>query len=100
MISFSGLASGLDTGTKGAECGFVTYPTTLPSGLSDGAAIPGEQWLLLAYGRDGGDIRTAYPGSARPDSRRITSSARRVSSRSSCASAISSSFFTMDGCGC
>jgi hypothetical protein len=45
--------AGLDTATLGTECGFVTYPDTLPGGLTDGGEIPGEQWLLLAYERDG-----------------------------------------------
>ena len=45
--------AGLDNAGLGAECGFVTYPDTLPSGLVDGGEIPGEQWLLLAYERDG-----------------------------------------------
>ncbi|HQP37627.1 MAG TPA: hypothetical protein PLI95_20725 [Polyangiaceae bacterium] len=44
---------GLDTATLGTECGFVQYPDSMPSGLSDGAPIPGEQWLILAYERDG-----------------------------------------------
>jgi hypothetical protein len=45
--------AGLDTTTLGTECGFVTYPDTLPEGLTDGGEIPGEQWVLLAYERDG-----------------------------------------------
>jgi hypothetical protein len=45
--------SGLDTATLGTECGFVQYPDVLPDGLVDGGEIPGEQWLLLAYERDG-----------------------------------------------
>jgi hypothetical protein len=44
---------GLDTTTLGTECGFVTYPDTLPAGLTEGGAIPGEPWVLLAYERDG-----------------------------------------------
>ena len=44
---------GLDTATLGAECGFVQYPDVVPDGLTDGGEIPGEQWLLLAYERDG-----------------------------------------------
>jgi hypothetical protein len=45
--------AGLDNATLGAECGFVNYPDTLPAGLVDGEEIPGEQWLSLAYLRDG-----------------------------------------------
>jgi len=45
--------SGLDVATLGSECGFVQYPDTLPSGLVDGGEIPGEQWLMLAWERDG-----------------------------------------------
>jgi hypothetical protein len=45
--------AGLDTATLGAECGFVEYPDTLPQGLTDGGEIPDEQWLLLAYEREG-----------------------------------------------
>jgi hypothetical protein len=45
--------AGLDNAALGTECGLVTYPDTLPSGLTDGGAIPGEQWLMLAYQRDG-----------------------------------------------
>lgn len=45
--------AGLDNASLGADCGFVTYPDTLPSGLTDGGEIPGEQWLMLAYERDG-----------------------------------------------
>lgn len=44
---------GMDTATLGAECGFVQYPDLLPDGLTDGGEIPGEQWLMLAYERDG-----------------------------------------------
>ncbi|MFH2006844.1 MAG: GEGP motif-containing diheme protein [bacterium] len=45
--------AGLDTATLGTECGFVEYPDSIPAGVVDGAEIPGEQWLLLAYERDG-----------------------------------------------
>jgi len=45
--------AGLDTGTLGPECGFVQYPDSLPAGAMDGAPIPDEQWLMLAYERDG-----------------------------------------------
>ena len=43
----------LDTATLGSSCGFVQYPDTLPSGLTEGGAIPDEQRLILAYERDG-----------------------------------------------
>jgi len=46
--------AGLDTATKGATCGFVTYPTDMPKNLVDGGEIPGEQWLMMAYERNGG----------------------------------------------
>lgn len=45
--------AGMDSDTLGTECGFVTYPDVLPEGLTDGGEIPGEQWLMLAYERDG-----------------------------------------------
>jgi hypothetical protein len=45
--------AGLDTNTLGATCGFVEYPPSLPPNLTDGAAIPDEQWLMLAYSREG-----------------------------------------------
>lgn len=45
--------AGLDTATKGATCGFVTYPADLRKDLVDGGEIPEEQWLLLAYEREG-----------------------------------------------
>ncbi len=44
---------GLDAAHLGADCGFVRYPDPLPAGVRDGAPIPGEQWLLLAWERDG-----------------------------------------------
>lgn len=50
--------AGLDTATRGATCGFVTYPSTLPAGLVDGAEVPGAQRLLLAYERDGAAMST------------------------------------------
>ncbi|MEW6753211.1 MAG: GEGP motif-containing diheme protein [Candidatus Latescibacterota bacterium] len=52
--------SGLDTGTRGTECGFVDYPAALPQGLVDGGRIPDPQWLLLAYQRDGGPMDVSY----------------------------------------
>jgi len=48
--------SGLDSAGLGTECGFVTYPDSLPAGLTDGGEIPGDQWLTLALLRDGLDI--------------------------------------------
>jgi len=45
--------AGLDTATLGTVCGYVEYPNTLPAGLTDGATIPGDFWLDLAYQRDG-----------------------------------------------
>lgn len=48
--------AGLDVATLGANCGFVTYPSPLPNGVVDNAAIPGEQWILIGYQRDGGAI--------------------------------------------
>jgi hypothetical protein len=45
--------AGLGTDGLGTECGFVTYPDELPEGLTDGGEIPGEQWLMLAYQREG-----------------------------------------------
>ncbi len=51
----------LDPGSfADAGQGFVEYPEEMPSGLSDGATIPGEQWLLVGYKRDGVDLATAY----------------------------------------
>ena len=43
----------LDTDVLGPDCGFVRYPEAFPDGVADGAPIPGEPWLLLAYERDG-----------------------------------------------
>ena len=50
---------GLDSATLGAECGFVRYPAPLPAGVADGAPIPGEQWLLVGWERDGGPMDAA-----------------------------------------
>ena len=52
--------AGLDTATLGAECGFVDYPESLPEGLADGAEIPDEQRVLLAWERDGGPMEPSY----------------------------------------
>lgn len=55
--------SGLDPASfeNGAQ-GFVEYPPAgqLPAGLVDGEAIPGQQWLMVAYQRDGGDLDASY----------------------------------------
>lgn len=51
---------GLDNAGLGIECGFVEYPDELPSGLTDGAAIPSEQWLMLAYERDDAAMDPCY----------------------------------------
>lgn len=40
--------------------GFVVYPDLLPPGLVDGGTIPGEQWLIIAYQRNGTDLEAAY----------------------------------------
>jgi hypothetical protein len=48
--------AGLDTATKGTTCGFVNYPSPLPTGVADGQPIPGEQWITIAYQRDGGAV--------------------------------------------
>jgi hypothetical protein len=50
---------GMAEETLGPGCGVVQYPGTLPGGVSDGAPIPGELWLLLAYERDGGALDPA-----------------------------------------
>ncbi len=53
----------LDPGSfSDPDQGFVEYPPEgqMPSGLTDGGEIPGEQWLLLAYKRDGADLANAY----------------------------------------
>jgi hypothetical protein len=44
---------GLDVATLGTSCGFVQYPARMPAGLVNAQPIPGEQWLQLAYERDG-----------------------------------------------
>ena len=50
---------GLDSAALGPDCGYVTYPRPLPAGVTDGAPIAGESWLLLAYERDGGPMDVA-----------------------------------------
>ncbi len=42
--------------------GFVTYPPAdrIPDGVAEGAAIPGEQWLMVAYERDGAGLDKSY----------------------------------------
>jgi len=52
--------SGLDVKTLGQECGFVNYPEKMPSGLIDGGTIPYEQWLMIAYERDGALMDPCY----------------------------------------
>lgn len=52
--------AGLDVKTLGSECGFVNYPEKLPSGLTDGAKIPGEHYLMIAYERDGKIMDPCY----------------------------------------
>jgi hypothetical protein len=44
------------------EQGFVQYPPSdqMPAGLVDNGAIPGSQWLMIAYGRDGNDLDNGY----------------------------------------
>ena len=59
---------GLDEKTLGADQGFVNYPPELPEGLLDGAPIPHEQRLMLAWERDGGGLD---PSSLDPTSGRI-----------------------------
>ena len=58
---------GLDSATLGPDCGYVTYPRPLPAGVSAGAPIPGEPWLLLGYERDGGplDVVSLDPATGR-----------------------------------
>ena len=58
---------GLDSATLGPDCGFVQYPRPLPAGVTDGAPIPGESWLLLGYERDGGpmDVVSLDPATGR-----------------------------------
>lgn len=51
--------AGLDLETLGTACGVIWYPETIPEGLSDGSPIPGEQWLILAYERNGLPLDTA-----------------------------------------
>ena len=57
---------GLDTSEPpsglGTSCGFVEYPNPIPVDRigPDGITIQDEQWLLLAYERDGLALDTAY----------------------------------------
>jgi hypothetical protein len=51
--------SGLSTSDLGTTCGFVTYPNSLPAGLTQGGESPGEQWLMLGYERDGAALDQA-----------------------------------------
>jgi hypothetical protein len=55
--------SNLDPGTfADPDQGFVIYPPPehIPVGLVDGKTIPGEQWLIIAYGRDGRELDKGY----------------------------------------
>lgn len=52
--------SGLDVATKGADCGLVEYPATIPGGLVEGGAIPGDHRLAVAYQRDGAAMEPCY----------------------------------------
>jgi hypothetical protein len=54
---------GLDVATLGSTCGFVEYPATIPAGIT-GTVIPDEQWLILAYERDGAPMEASYLDSA------------------------------------
>ncbi|MBM3317744.1 MAG: hypothetical protein FJY75_07810 [Candidatus Eisenbacteria bacterium] len=54
---------GLDPGGfADPEQGFVKYPPAdqIPAGLAEGAEIPGDPWMLIAYGRDGGALDASY----------------------------------------
>jgi hypothetical protein len=50
--------AGLDTAHLGEICGYVKYPNTIPETSigTDGVAILDEQWLMLAYERDGAPL--------------------------------------------
>jgi hypothetical protein len=52
--------AGLDVVTLGSTCGFVEYPATIPAGLTDGGTIADEQWLMLAYEREGALMEASY----------------------------------------
>ncbi|MDD5224507.1 MAG: hypothetical protein PHE84_10985 [bacterium] len=51
--------AGLDIATLGSTCGFVDYPPTIPAGVT-GTVIPDEQWLMLAYEREGAPMEASY----------------------------------------
>ena len=53
--------AGLDVETLGAECAVVRYPEDLLAGVQDGAPIPGEVKLILAYQRDGVPLDPTRP---------------------------------------
>jgi len=51
--------------------GVADYPeaNAMPEGLTDGEEIPGEQWLMVAFGRDGGRMLASHldPSTGRLD---------------------------------
>lgn len=53
----------LDPGSfSNAGQGFVQYPPEdqMPANLVDGGEIPGEQWMIVAHRRDGGQLDPSY----------------------------------------
>ena len=54
--------AGLDVGSLGPDCGFVEYPQpeAMPGGLTDLGTIPDQQWLMIAYERDGEAMDSSY----------------------------------------
>ncbi len=52
--------AGLDVGTLGTECGFVTYPTDIPAGLNDLDTIDGDYYLAIAWMHDGVMMEESY----------------------------------------
>ncbi len=52
--------AGLDVGTLGTECGFVTYPAEIPPGLNDLDTIPGDYYLMIAWIRNGVKMDKSY----------------------------------------
>lgn len=52
--------TGLDIAAKGAVCGFVNYPPDqFTTGLGNGSPLP-DQWLTIAYKRDGAAMQSSY----------------------------------------